>query len=67
MRRNRHDKLFIEGRERLTQEMDVVRLLKQLRYFDLAITELLSPIKASEYREQAKSFKLEHTTATSRF
>ena len=41
LRQSRKDKLYLKGRNLLAKELDVVQLVRKLRYYDLALNKLV--------------------------
>ena len=54
MQENKKDRNFSKARELLQAELDIVQLIRQLRFFNVAIDSLLLPRKAELLREASK-------------
>lgn len=55
-RPNTKYRLFAQARDRLSEEMDLVSLLRQLRYLEQAVNSLLRPGLVAKFKQD--SFKL---------
>ena len=56
LRPNKHDKLFEKARNHLNQELDLVGLIHQLRFFHSAINEIIPSEKVKALKDKTKKF-----------
>ena len=60
MKISKHDRLFIKAREHLLTELDVVALLRSIRFFNTAISSMqLTPSKINQLKQASKRILLE--------
>ena len=64
LKRSRYDKIFHKARNDLQQEMDLVKLLQKLRYFEDALSSILPPSKAKSLRDKNERLNLERKNET---
>ena len=61
-RRSKTDKYFAQARDLSREEMDIVALLRQLRFFNAAIHLLLGPHKVAKLKDQTHMLHLDDPT-----
>ena len=59
IRPSKKDQLFEEARERLQKELDLVGILKQLRFFQIAFRSVLSPKAILLLKEKSEKLLLD--------
>ena len=53
-RKRRRDRYFDEAREKLSEDLDVVKMLRRMRYMEKSLSFLLPPEAIAEIQEKTK-------------
>ena len=61
MRLNKRDKVFEKARMHLQQELDLVSLIQQLRFFQAAATEIIPSDRVRALKEETMKLNVSNT------